>query len=125
MVGGHVTQYETGAFAELTREQAQDLISHALSDAANSRKPIDPLRDTMYNSRDLDIEIRLNTDKGSVSFSLDVPSFAVETAAFLDALEFEEPVDGTYDSPEKCYDYEAYEDVYDDFGEVTGEVVYG
>lgn len=125
VVGGHVTQYETGAFAELTRQQAQDLISHALSDAANSRKPIDPLRDTMYNSRDLDIEIRLNTDKGSVSFSLDVPDFAVETKAFLDALEFEEPVDGTYDSVEKCYDYEAYEDVYDDFGEVTGEVVYG
>ena len=49
----------------------------------------------------------------------------METAAFLDALEFEEPVDGTYDSVEKSYDYEAYEDVYDDFGEVTGEVVYG
>ena len=103
VVGGYVTQYETGAFAELTRQQAQDLVSHALADAANSRAPIDPLRDDMYNSTSLDIEIRLNTDKGNVSISLDVPSFAVETAAFLDALEFEEPVDGGSDVP-KCYD---------------------
>lgn len=125
VVGGYVSQYETGAFADLTRQQAQDLVSHALADAANSRAPIDPLRDDMYSSTNLDIEIRLNTDKGNVSFSLNVPDFAVETKAFLDALEFEEPVDGTYDSPEKCYDDEAYEDVYDGFGKATGEVVYG
>lgn len=98
LAGGYVTQYETGAFADLTRQQAQDLVSHALADAANSRAPIDPLRDDMYSSTNLDIEIRLNTDKGNVSFSLNVPDFAVETKAFLDALEFEEPVDGTYDS---------------------------
>lgn len=98
VVGGYVSQYGTGAFADLTRQQAQDLVSHALADAANSRTPIDPLRDIMYNSTNLDIEIRLNTDKGNVSFSLNVPDFAVETKAFLDALEFEEPVDGTYDS---------------------------
>ena len=98
VAGGYVIQYETGAFADLTRQQAQDLVSHALADAANSRAPIDPLRDDMYNSTNLDIEIRLNTDKGNVSFSLNVPDFAVETKAFLDALEFEEPVDGTYDS---------------------------
>lgn len=98
VAGGYVTQYETGAFADLTRQQAQDLVSHALADAANSRAPIDPLRDDMYSSTNLDIEIRLNTDKGNVSFSLNVPDFAVETKAFLDALEFEEPVDGTYDS---------------------------
>ena len=98
VVGGYVSQYETGAFADLTRQQAQDLVSHALADAANSRTPIDPLRDVMYNSTNLDIEIRLNTDKGNVSFSLNVPDFAVETKAFLDALEFEEPVDDTYDS---------------------------
>lgn len=121
VAGGYVSQYETGAFADLTRQQAQDLVSHALADAANSRAPIDPLRDDMYSSTNLDIEIRLNTDKGNVSFSLNVPDFAVETKAFLDALEFEEPVDGTYDSVEKCYDDEAY----DDFGKATGEVVYG
>lgn len=121
VAGGYVSQYETGAFADLTRQQAQDLVSHALADAANSRAPIDPLRDDMYSSTNLDIEIRLNTDKGNVSFSLNVPDFAVETLTFLDALEFEEPVDGTYDSVEKCYDDEAY----DDFGKATGEVVYG
>ena len=98
VAGGYVSQYETGAFADLTRQQAQDLVSHALADAANSRAPIDPLRDDMYSSTNLDIEIRLNTDKGNVSFSLNVPDFAVETKAFLDALEFEEPVDDTYDS---------------------------
>lgn len=98
VAGGYVSQYETGAFADLTRQQAQDLVSHALADAANSRAPIDPLRDDMYSSTNLDIEIRLNTDKGNVSFSLNVPDFAVETQTFLDALEFEEPVDGTYDS---------------------------
>ena len=98
VAGGYVSQYETGAFADLTRQQAQDLVSHALADAANSRAPIDPLRDDMYSSTNLDIEIRMNTNGKTVSLSLSVPDFAVETKAFLDALEFEEPVDGTYDS---------------------------
>lgn len=102
VVGGYVSQYETGAFADLTRQQAQDLVSHALADAANSRAPID-LRDDMYSSTNLDIEIRMNANGKTVSLSLSVPDFAVETRAFLDALEFEEPVDGGSDVP-KCYD---------------------
>lgn len=103
VAGGYVSQYETGAFADLTRQQAQDLVSHALADAANSRAPIDPLRDVMYNSTNLDIEIHMNANGKTVSLSLSVPDFAVETKAFLDALEFEEPVDGGGDVP-KCYD---------------------
>lgn len=103
VAGGYVSQYETGAFADLTRQQAQDLVSHALADAANSRAPIDPLRDDMYSSTNLDIEIRMNANGKTVSLSLSVPDFAVETKAFLDALEFEEPVDGGGDVP-KCYD---------------------
>ena len=103
VVGGYVTQYGTGAFADLTRQQAQDLVSHALADAANSRTPIDPLRDIMYNSTNLDIEIHMNANGKTVSLPLGVPDFAVETKAFLDALEFEEPVDGGSDVP-KCYD---------------------
>lgn len=103
VVGGYVSQYGTGAFADLTRQQAQDLVSHALADAANSRTPIDPLRDIMYSSTNLDIEIRMNANGKTVSLSLSVPDFAVETKAFLDALEFEEPVDGGSDVP-KCYD---------------------
>lgn len=102
VAGGYVSQYETGAFADLTRQQAQDLVSHALADAANSRAPID-LRDDMYNSTNLDIEIRMNANGKTVSLPLGVPDFAVETKAFLDALEFEEPVDGGSDVP-KCYD---------------------
>ena len=98
VVGGYVSQYETGAFADLTHQQAQDLVSHALADAANSRAPIDPLLNDIYSSTNLDIEIRMNTNGKTVSLSLSVPDFAVETKAFLDALEFEEPVDGTYDS---------------------------
>ena len=103
VAGGYVSQYETGAFADLTRQQAQDLVSHALADAANSRTPIDPLRDVMYNSTNLDIEIHMNVNGKTVSLPLGVPDFAVETKAFLDALEFEEPVDGGSDVP-KCYD---------------------
>lgn len=102
VAGGYVSQYETGAFADLTRQQAQDLVSHALADAANSRVPID-LRDDMHNSTNLDIEIRMNANGKTVSLSLSVPDFAVETKAFLDALEFEEPVDGGSDVP-KFYD---------------------
>ena len=103
VVGGYVSQYETGAFADLTRQQAQDLVSHALADAANSRAPIDPLLNDIYSSTNLDIEIRMNANGKTVSLSLSVPDFAVETKAFLDALEFEEPVDGGSDVP-KCYD---------------------
>ena len=103
VAGGYVSQYETGAFADLTRQQAQDLVSHALADAANSRAPIDPLRGGMYSSTNLDIEIHMNANGKTVSLSLSVPDFAVETKAFLDALEFEEPVDGGSDVP-KCYD---------------------
>lgn len=103
VVGGYVSQYETGAFADLTRQQAQDLVSYALADAANSRTPIDPLRGGMYNGTNLDIEIHMNANGKTVSLPLGVPDFAVETKAFLDALEFEEPVDGGSDVP-KCYD---------------------
>ena len=103
VAGGYVSQYETGAFADLTRQQAQDLVSHALADAANSRTPIDPLRDVMYNSTNLDIEIHMNANGKTVSLSLSVPDFAVETKGYLDALELEEPVDGGSDVP-KCYD---------------------
>ena len=106
VAGGYVSQYETGAFADLTRQQAQDLVSHALADAANSRAPIDPLRDDMYSSTSLDIEIRMNTNGKTVSLSLSVPDFAVETRAFLDALEFEEPVDGGSDVPKFYDDYD-------------------
>lgn len=106
VAGGYVSQYETGAFADLTRQQAQDLVSHALADAANSRAPIDPLRGGMYNSTNLDIEIRMNTNGKTVSLSLSVPDFAVETRAFLDALEFEEPVDGGSDVPKFYDDYD-------------------
>lgn len=105
VAGGYVSQYETGAFADLTRQQAQDLVSHALADAANSRAPID-LRDDMYNSTNLDIEIRMNANGKTVSLSLSVPDFAVETKAFLDALEFEEPVDGGSDVPKFYDDYD-------------------
>lgn len=106
VAGGYVNQYETGAFADLTRQQAQDLVSHALADAANSRAPIDPLRGGMYNSTNLNIEIRMNTNGKTVSLSLSVPDFAVETRAFLDALEFEEPVDGGSDVPKFYDDYD-------------------
>lgn len=106
VVGGYVSQYETGAFADLTRQQAQDLVSYALADAANSRAPIDPLRDVMYNSTNLDIEIRMNANGETVSLSLSVPDFAVETKAFLDALKFEEPVDGGSDVPKYYDDYD-------------------
>ena len=106
VAGGYVSQYETGAFADLTRQQAQDLVSHALADAANSRAPIDPLRDDMYSSTNLDIEIHMNANGKTVSLSLSVPDFAVETRAFLDALEFEEPVDGGSDVPKFYYDYD-------------------
>ena len=106
VAGGYVSQYETGAFADLTRQQAQDLVSHALADAANSRAPIDPLRGGMYSSTNLDIEIRMNTNGKTVSLSLSVPDFAVETRAFLDALEFEEPVDGGSDVPKFYDDYD-------------------
>lgn len=106
VVGGYVSQYETGAFADLTRQQAQDLVSHALADAANSRTPIDPLRDVMYSSTNLDIEIHMNANGKTVSLPLGVPDFAVETKAFLDALEFEEPVDGGSDVPKFYDDYD-------------------
>lgn len=106
VVGGYVSQYETGAFADLTRQQAQDLVSHALADAANSRTPIDPLRDVMYNSTNLDIEIHMNANGKTVSLPLGVPDFDVETKAFLDALEFEEPVDGGSDVPKFYDDYD-------------------
>lgn len=75
----------------------------------NSRTPIDPLRGGMYSSTNLDIEIRMNTNGKTVSLSLSVPDFAVETQAFLDALEFEEPVDGTYDSSTVAVDEILYD----------------
>ena len=55
---------------DLTRQQAQDLVSHALADVSNSRTPIDPLRGGMYSSTNLDIEIRMNTNGKTVSLEV-------------------------------------------------------
>ena len=60
----------------------------------------------MYNSTNLDIEIHMNANGKTVSLPLGVPDFAVETKAFLDALEFEEPVDGGSDVPKGYDDYD-------------------
>ena len=45
VVGGYVNRYDTGEFAELSQQQAQELAMLAQADAENSSMPIDPLSD--------------------------------------------------------------------------------
>ena len=100
VISGYVRRYDTDEVAELTRQQAQDLASLALADAANSSRPLDPRSDDFYSyakGYDMDIQLRVVIDREtSTTVPLNVPAFALRMQKFIDGLEFQ--VDGTYDS---------------------------
>ena len=100
VISGYVRRYDTDEVAELTRQQAQDLASLALADAANSSGPLDPRSDDFYSyakGYDMDIQLRVVIDREtSTTVPLNVPAFALRMQKFIDGLEFQ--VDGTYDS---------------------------
>ena len=93
-------RYDPDEVAELPRQQAQDLASLALADAANSSGPLDPRSDDFYSyakGYDMDIQLRVVIDREtSTTVPLNVPAFALRMQKFIDGLEFQ--VDGTYDS---------------------------
>ena len=107
VVGGYVNRYDTGEFAELSQQQAQELAMLAQADAENSSMPIDPLSDEPYVKDDkyrLEVQLRVVIDREtSTTVPLSVRNFALRMQRFIDELEFEEPVDGGSDVP-KCYD---------------------
>ena len=100
VISGYVRRYDTDEVAELTRQQAQELASLALADAANSSGPLDPRSDDFYSyakGYDMDIQLRVVIDREtSTTVPLNVPAFALRMQKFIDGLEFQ--VDGTYDS---------------------------
>jgi len=123
VVGGYINRYDTGEFAELSPQQAQDLASLALADAENSSVPIDPLSDELDVNNDkyrVEVQLRvLISREESTTVSLSVRNFALRMQRFIDELEFEAPVDGG--------DYT--EPYYDDYSEpatqAVDEIIYG
>lgn len=107
VVGGYVNRYDTGEFAELSQQQAQELAMLAQADAENSSMPIDPLSDEPYVKDDkyrLEVQLRVVIDREtSTTVPLSVRNFALRMQRFIDELEFEEPVDGG-DYVEQYYD---------------------
>ena len=97
VISGYVRRYDTDEVAELTRQQAQDLASLALADAANSSAPLDPRSDDFYSyakGYDMDIQLRVVIDREtSTTVPLNVPAFALRMQKFIDGLEFQ--VDGS------------------------------
>ena len=107
VVGGYVNRYDTGEFAELSQQQAQELAMLAQADAENSGMPIDPLSDEPYVKDDkyrLEVQLRVVIDREtSTTVPLSVRNFALRMQRFIDELEFEAPVDGS-DYVEQYYD---------------------
>lgn len=107
VVGGYVNRYDTGEFAELSQQQAQELAMLAQADAENSSMPIDPLSDEPYVKDDkyrLEVQLRVVIDREtSTTVPLSVRNFALRMQRFIDELEFEAPVDGG-DYVEQYYD---------------------
>ena len=107
VVGGYVNRYDTGEFAELSQQQAQELAMLAQADAENSSMPIDPLSDEPYVKDDkyrLEVQLRVVIDREtSTTVPLSVRNFALRMQRFIDELEFEAPVDGS-DYVEQYYD---------------------
>lgn len=107
VVGGYVNRYDTGEFAELSQQQAQELAMLAQADAENSSMPIDPLSDESYVKDDkyrLEVQLRVVIDREtSTTVPLSVRNFALRMQRFIDELEFEAPVDGS-DYVEQYYD---------------------
>ena len=107
VVGGYVNRYDTGEFAELSQQQAQELAMLAQADAENSSMPIDPLSDEPYVKDDkyrLEVQLRVLIDREtSTTVPLSVRNFALRMQRFIDELEFEAPVDGG-DYVEQYYD---------------------
>ena len=99
-------RYDTDEVAELTRQQAQDLASLALADAANSSGPLDPRSDDFYSyakGYDMDIQLRVVIDREtSTTVPLNVPAFALRMQEFIDGLEFQ--VDGSSGDTTKAVD---------------------
>ncbi len=117
VVGGYVNRYDTGEFAELSQQQAQELAMLAQADAENSSMPIDPLSDEPYVKDDkyrLEVQLRVVIDREtSTTVPLSVRNFALRMQRFIDELEFEAPVDGS--------DY--VEQYYDDYDEPAAHAV--
>lgn len=110
VVSGYVRRYDTDEVAELTRQQAQDLASLAIADAANSVAPLDPLSDDIYakGDSDVDIQLRVVIDReSSTTVPLYVPAFALRMQKFVDGLEFQ--VDGSYDGDTVAVDEILYD----------------
>ena len=107
VVGGYVNRYDTGEFAELSQQQAQELAMLAQADAENSSMPIDPLSDEPYVKDDkyrLEVQLRVVIDREtSTTVPLSVRNFALRMQRFIDELEFEAPVGGS-DYVEQYYD---------------------
>ena len=111
VISGYVRRYDTDEVAELTRQQAQDLASLALADAANSSRPLDPRSDDFYSyakGYDMDIQLRVVIDREtSTTVPLNVPAFALRMQEFIDGLEFQ--VDGTSGDTTKAVDEILYD----------------
>lgn len=111
VISGYVRRYDTDEVAELTRQQAQDLASLALADAANSSGPLDPRSDDFYSyakGYDMDIQLRVVIDREtSTTVPLNVPAFALRMQKFIDGLEFQ--VDGFSGDTTKAVDEILYD----------------
>ena len=111
VISGYVRRYDTDEVAELTRQQAQDLASMALADAANSSGPLDPRSDDFYSyakGYDMDIQLRVVIDREtSTTVPLNVPAFALRMQKFIDGLEFQ--VDSSSGNTTKAVDEILYD----------------
>ena len=114
ITGGYISRYQDGAYAALTAQQAQELVHLIYADVDSAANVIDVLDSDkgLYgpNGVEQSISLYLTPLEGETrDISLDLPLFCTRAWEFMDGLEFEEPVDGTYDGSTVAVDEILYD----------------
>ena len=114
ITGGYISRYQDGAYAALTAQQAQELVHLIYADVDSAANVIDVLDSDkgLYgpNGVEQSISLYLTPLEGETrDISLDLPLFCTRAWEFMDGLEFDVPVDGTYDSSTVAVDEILYD----------------
>ena len=109
--GGYISRYRDGAYAVLPAQQAKELVRLIYADVDSSVNAIDvmDIDKGLYGTSGVEQSIQLyltQPDGEMKGISLELPLFCTQARAFVDGLEFTEPVDGeAYDGDTVVKDY--------------------
>ncbi len=99
VTNGYISRYRDGADVVLTAQQAKELVRLLYADVDSGANAIDvmDIDKGLYGPNGVELHIQLyltQPDGEAKDISLELPLFCSQARAFVDGLEFTEPVDG-------------------------------